>query len=210
LTAHAVHTTKGLLPRQQSILELLFYNWFMYMSDCHTNSFCARLSVNLRDRLCRHCVKTTYAKGSATHIDPHHPWLLLDGMVQVIFRDRPMTVVTPGDMILTPQFCPGTPSALALSEVEKEAVYFDFKYVNFTPTLVATFSARIIYELFEDAVGAKAIFDSVNSEQMQMACHQIFLYHGTAYDSNSRQIIVRSAPVNPKRGEYLALGLGRR
>lgn len=153
------------------------------MSDCSENLFCGRLPRDLCDRLCKHCIKTTYAEGTALRIDMNHPWLLLEGMVYATIRNKPMTIITPGDFILTPRFRPETPGILALSDSEVNDYYSNTRYVCLTPTLIATYSTKIIFALLEDVRFARAVLDSINNEQAQMAYYQSSLYHGSAYEA---------------------------
>jgi hypothetical protein len=153
------------------------------MDDCRENHFCKSLSHDLRERLCKHCIKTTYAKNSVLKVDMNHPWLLLEGIVCATVSKRPMTIITPGDMLLTPRFRPAMPGILAMDDNDFELYYSNTRYECVTPILAATYSTKIMYDLLEDARFARMVLDSTLNIQMQVLAYQSFLYHNSAYEA---------------------------
>jgi CRP-like cAMP-binding protein len=153
------------------------------MLKCQGNRFCDSLPVGLRAKLCKHCIKTSFAAGFAFPIDFNHPWLLIEGFVCVRLNDRPSTFITPGDVVLTPRFRPSMPNILALSDDDMMEYYRSTNFECLSLVLAATFSTKIFLELFDDPTFVKAVLDCTLISQAQQSLYQARLYHGSAYDA---------------------------
>lgn len=153
------------------------------MVACQENAFCASLSNDVRSRLCKHCIKTSFAAGTAEGIDENHPALLLSGILCAEVDDKPISVVVPNDFILTPRFRPEGASLPAIDDEAYQTYLSDTSYVCLTDTKMAMFSTRIVKELFETVSFMQALFASTINQLMQMSYFLHELYHGSAYDA---------------------------
>lgn len=153
------------------------------MESCQDNPFCCKLHPDVRQRLCKHCIKTSFAARSKMHIDFEHPFLVLEGVICATTRGKVGVILSPGDLLLPPSFRPAAPLSQPLSEREMEKEIISYGYYFPTPVTVATFSQRVIRQLMDDARFVRQLLDSVLHIQTEETVCQTHLYHGSALDA---------------------------
>lgn len=73
-----------------------------YRDNCFENAFCVSLSDELRARLCKRCVKATYAANSSIKINPASMLLPLKGICCTEVSGRVLVIYMPGYLAATP------------------------------------------------------------------------------------------------------------
>jgi hypothetical protein len=150
--------------------------------ECASNKFCSSLPDDLRCRLCKHCIKTSFAPGTELEIDVNHPWIVLEGLLYSVLGGKPFGLCVPGDFMLTPRFQPAQPD-LILDEKDVSGIETGAHYICLTKLLVATFSYRSIAELMEDSRFCREVLDSVNMSSTRNTFYLRQIYAEGAYES---------------------------
>lgn len=74
------------------------------MDDCSQNALCVSLPPEVRRRLCENCIKASYAQDTIMPIDTNHPIVIVEGIVLAVSSDKPLLLMAPGSLLLTPYF----------------------------------------------------------------------------------------------------------
>ena len=92
------------------------------MDDCSQNALCVSLPPEVRRRLCENCIKASYAQDTIMPIDTNHPIVIVEGIVLAVSSDKPLLLMAPGSLLLTPYFTPqkATPWLRSAQEVGEE------------------------------------------------------------------------------------------
>lgn len=176
------------------------------MDSCKSNAFCSSLPIVDRDKLCKHCIKTSLAAGTSVKLDPNHPYIVVEGLILVTGDNKPTTIIVPGDLTLTPRFRPQQNGILAITDEDYRDYLHSIRLAAMSNIVLAMFSTRIINDMLETAPFARAALDSMLNQTAQISYYQRELHNGTAYDS-VRYVLKVARAYNVKKLTHEKIGL---
>ena len=153
------------------------------MATCEQNPFCRRLPEETRMKLCKHCIKSTFAEGTMIAVKADKPFLVLEGTVLVENDEKPVAVLIPGSFFTTPQFAPERYAEIIVSEESATEQHSRSRFYFAYPTTFAFFSNRIVRELMDDNHFLRLLYDFDVSQINQQLIYQRYLYQKSAEES---------------------------
>lgn len=143
---------------------------------CESNPFCSRLTDEVRETLCRHCVKCTYAKDTSIPAQYTKPFLVLEGVTLVENRSRPVDLLGPGTINTSIQFTPERYKDIVVPGPYGNEQHENARHTFLTDSVYAVFSNRVFRELMEDASFLTVLYDFDVSQLNQTMIYMRYLY----------------------------------
>ena len=130
------------------------------MDDCSQNALCVSLPPEVRRRLCENCIKASYAQDTIMPIDTNHPIVIVEGIVLAVSSDKPLLLMAPGSLLLTPYFTPqkATPWLRSAQEVGEEIRQVRYRCI--TRAVFSTLTNKAVEALLEDREFLRTVFDN--------------------------------------------------
>ena len=176
------------------------------MDDCSQNALCVSLPPEVRRRLCENCIKASYAQDTIMPIDTNHPIVIVEGIVLAVSSDKPLLLMAPGSLLLTPYFTPqkATPWLRSAQEVGEEIRQVRYRCI--TRAVFSTLTNKAVEALLEDREFLRTVFDNQLAQSDLITNYQRALYHHTAYTA-VRFILQLARYYNIKRLTHAQIAL---
>lgn len=143
---------------------------------CESNPFCCRLADEVREALCRHCVKCTYAKDTSIPAQYTKPFLVLEGVTLVENQSRPIGLFGPGTINTSIHFTPERYKEIVVPGPYEEEQHENARHIFLADSVYAVFSNRIFRELMEEASFLSVLYDFDISQLNQTMIYMRYLY----------------------------------
>lgn len=129
------------------------------MNSCDSNPFCRRLTEETKSKLCKHCLKCTYAKGTLLAAEYRKPLLILEGFVLIENKSKPAAILAPGYIATSIQFTPERFLESVINDDYVKEQYEEAKQYFLTDTTCAFFSNRVFDELKSEISFLSTLYD---------------------------------------------------
>lgn len=107
--------------------------------------------------------------------------IVLEGIILSTLNYKPIVMVMPGNLLLTPHFQPDSMVTCVLNDEERKQNFAQTRYDCFTSVVVGTFSNKAIDELLKDYRFLHAVWENTQYQGFFMHIYQSKLFHGDAY-----------------------------
>ena len=167
------------------------------MDDCSQNALCVSLPPEVRRRLCENCIKASYAQDTIMPIDTNHPIVIVEGIVLAVSSDKPLLLMAPGSLLLTPYFTPqkATPWLRSAQEVGEEIRQVRYRCI--TRAVFSTLTNKAVEALLEDREFLRTVFDNqlaqsdlITNYQRPLSQHCL---HSRAFHPAARTLLQHQA-----------------
>lgn len=154
------------------------------MTPCTKNPFCGALPPELREQLCTHCTKTTFADQTEVHIDRKHVWIVIDGLFcSLLETDQPNSLIVPGTVILNPWFSQFVLTDLKIDIEAYEEASYRVNYKCLSNMTIAMFTNEYIFEMLDNNIFLKQLFFNIMATDATATTYANYLYQHSAKES---------------------------